>query len=100
MILKESLKFIQWKLQINSVKHNNILSEHLKKKVQTHANQATDGQAGRRLKRIAIVVYVSITVFQSLMQQLGDNCLRQSCTFCHSQVNSLLTLSSMAYKDA
>ena len=32
MILKESLKFIQWKLQINSVKHNNILSEHLKKK--------------------------------------------------------------------
>ena len=32
MILKESLKFIQWKLQINSVKHNNILSEDLKKK--------------------------------------------------------------------
>ena len=56
MILKESLKFIQWKLQINSVKHKNILSEHLKKKVQTHTNQATDGQAGRRLKRIAIVV--------------------------------------------
>ena len=32
MILKESLKFIQWKLQINSVKHKNILSERLKKK--------------------------------------------------------------------
>ena len=32
MILKESLKFIQWKLQINSVKHKNILSEHFKKK--------------------------------------------------------------------
>ena len=32
MILKESLKFIQWKLQINSVKHKNILSENFKKK--------------------------------------------------------------------
>ena len=66
MILKESLKFIQWKLQINSVKQQYPLRT-FKKKVQTHANQATDGQAGRRLRRIAIVVYVSITVFQSLM---------------------------------
>ena len=60
MILKESCheilsKFIRWKLQINSVKQKNNLSEHLKK-VQTHTNEGTDGQAGRRLKRIAIVV--------------------------------------------
>ena len=48
------------------MKHKNNLSEHLKK-VQTHTNEGTDGQAGRRLKRIAIVVYVSLTVFQSLI---------------------------------
>ena len=64
MILKESCheilsNFIQWKLQINSVKHKNKLLQGLKK-VQTHTNEGTDGQAGRRLKRIAIVPFQSL----------------------------------------
>ena len=34
------------------------MSRNFIKKVQTHTNEGTDGQAGRRLKPVAIVVYV------------------------------------------
>ena len=45
-----------------------IVSRNFSRKVQTHTNEGTDGQAGRRgLKRTAIVVYVSLRVFQSLI---------------------------------
>ena len=55
------LMFQLRKKRIDDIK--GIVSRNFIRKVQTHTNEGTDGQAGRKLKRIAIVVYVSLTFF-------------------------------------